>query len=106
MINIIIIGLGAWRIARFITHDVIFKKFFDKIRKQKKVKMLAYLFSCMFCLTFWTSLGLWFAPSWLQDFLAVWAIATLLSYLEWINMYMGKRIQILEFERQAIREAE
>jgi len=99
MIDILIIALAAWRIGYLITDDKIFQpikhkttNILDKWVTNKPINNkgyttkrvyiadnIDYLLDCIYCITFWTTLAVFFLPNIIQQFLAVWATATLVG---------------------------
>lgn len=88
MINLteaLIFGLSAWRCAYFVTDDVLPENLRDWFVDKLPGKLQTYigiLLTCIYCLTFWTSIisyNIQEYAIWFVNITAIWGVATYLG---------------------------
>lgn len=112
--QVTILAFATYRLTRLWTHDSIFagtiNKLVDKVKHYKrfehskffimfKVKMVELL-TCMFCLSFYMLIIVWFLPDFAQNFLAVWGLTIIIARIEWVDMIMPNIDKIKHIEAQ------
>lgn len=87
IIELVLVGIAAWRLALLLTEEDGPFAIFDRIREPFMPPLgeeiergsLGKLFSCVYCMSFWTALlcyGLYQVEPQLVLFLAMWGVAT------------------------------
>lgn len=89
LFDVLTLGMAAWRLAFFLVAEMgpfdVADKFRRGIGAYHESSFQAKLFSCMYCMTFWTGalvLALWAtdvdAVRYAISFVAIWGVASLL----------------------------
>lgn len=112
--QVTILALATYRLTRLWTHDSIFSgtinKIIGKVRRcgrfdgskmfQLLKSKLVELLTCMFCLSFYMLIIVWFLPDFAQNFLAVWGLTIIIARIEWVDMIMPNIDKIKHIEAQ------
>jgi len=65
VIDVLIVGLAAWRVASLIVHEDGPLEIFDRLRRRAGVyaegplSQIATMLTCVWCVSIWTALALW-----------------------------------------------